>query len=169
MRRYKTILERYDQKNKVLIIIGVVFLSSFYSTIRYSFYLEKIYNNMLISIVGIVAIVVGIIRLIASKRYKLYINLINIKHITLLDELVDISSKKKKTVIKDIKIMIRKRFIFNVYLDLQNEQVINKQKENIVINKQEHIRSVKCSNCGAISNININAESRCEYCGTSIH
>lgn len=108
------------------------------------------------------------------KRFKKYVGLISIEHITTLQNIASSTNQSIDFVTKDIQKLIDKKFFPNAYLDMKNGEVIIEKPafgQAVPLSNQNvktETEDVKCSSCGA-NNIKVKgAVGICEYCGSPL-
>lgn len=106
------------------------------------------------------------------QRFKVYVSLISIEHMTSLDDLAHNTSKSVDFVRKDLQKMIDSRFFTNAYIDVKANRIIignfvfkANYSNNVSQATDTAVEQVKCSGCGAM-NVKQGSNSCCEYCGT---
>lgn len=137
---------------------------------------ELIIGFMLFNyITGAIILIIGILTKIKARRYRKYISLIvNCK----TNDLTEISNKMRlslKKVIKDLNILISKRYLERYVIDIKQnkiylpEEVLERMKQEVEErkNQEKYIRPVQCKNCGA-NNLLKEQVGRCEYCNSYI-
>ena len=104
------------------------------------------------------------------KRFKKYVGLISIEHITSLQNIASSINQSLDFVTKDIQKLINKKFFSNAYLDIKNGKIIikkpNFQQASVILsqNAKAETEQVKCNSCGA-NNIKVKGiMGNCEYC-----
>ena len=112
---------------------------------------------------GILAILKGIQIKRRVKRFRKYISLISLEHMTSLDDLALNTEKPVDFVRKDLQKMIDKKFFVNALINLKTGEIII---QGLVKPQQAQMNFVVCKNCGAKGRINEGKISECEYCGS---
>lgn len=122
--------------------------------------------------VGIVVIIISLFQFFKSKKYRQYISLVVNRDIHNFDEIASKMNLNKKTVIKDLKYMIRKEYLEdydiaedeNRIFNIKEEKSRKKQEE---AKKEKYTRVVTCPNCHANNKLEEKI-GKCRYCNSYI-
>lgn len=104
------------------------------------------------------------------KRVKFYVSLISSENMTNLQDLANATTKPIKLVRKDLKAMIKARYLRNISLDPSEEKLII----GIVAPRPASAASpsgsgnARCSGCGAINSTGNDRPNFCPYCGSPL-
>ncbi|MCL2392249.1 MAG: hypothetical protein FWC66_06515 [Oscillospiraceae bacterium] len=109
------------------------------------------------------------------KRFRQYISLISVHHMTSIDNIAANTSQSAAFVRSDLQQMINKKFFCNAYIDaLTNEIVIGGTATNVasqasnISAPQGQLRVTTCVGCGATNSVIEGQVAKCEYCGSPI-
>lgn len=111
------------------------------------------------------------------RRFKKYVSLISLAHMTSLENIANSTSQSIDFVRKDIQKMIDKKFFVNATLDMRTNQIIigglkrtQQVSSHVVMQQNRPIENVtiNCPSCGAMNVKQKGVPSNCEYCGSAI-
>ncbi len=127
---------------------------------------------------GTFLIVLGIKNKHRIKRFKIYVGLISMEHMTSLENIASSTSQSIDFVSNDIQKMIDKKFFANANIDKMTNEIIigeTKAQPQIVATPQPaqqntiaENENVKCQGCGAMNLKQKGVAINCEYCGSPI-
>lgn len=129
---------------------------------------------IIIFILSILSVLKGLSIKKRLLRFRKYVELISVDHITSLENIAASTSQSIDFVRADLQKMIDKKYFINANLDLRSGEVIiggNKapaqaSAESTPQNNQISYETVKCPGCGATNVKPMGATSSCEYCGS---
>lgn len=112
------------------------------------------------------------------KRFKRYVGYISHDHMMSFQDLAFATRQTTEFVIKDIQMMIDKKFFVNAWLDLNRGEIIlgnNSHSKDFNVDIQSQNQSatkkmdvVQCSGCGASNTVEVGKVTRCEFCDTAL-
>lgn len=123
---------------------------------------------------GVLLIVYGIRTKRSLKRFKKYINIITAENNTSLENIAGQTSQSTDFVMKDMQMMINKKYFIDAYIDEKANEIVLKKRDHIVTNVQVEnntsveMISVTCKGCGATNSIQKSIGSECEFCGSAL-
>jgi len=137
--------------------------------INSAFYSKALGYGNLIIMLGIIVLVLSFYQKHKAKQYQNYIGLIVNKGIEDLDEISKRMNLHKSKVIKDISVLMKRRYLPEHYdLDIEKNRIYDipteKRKRE---EKERNSRIVQCPNCKA-NNLLVERIGKCEYCKSYI-
>lgn len=120
-------------------------------------------------ILGFIVLLIAFYQKYQAEKYRNYLSLIVNKELENLDDIAQKMNLKKSTIIKDIKTLINRRYLPEIYdLDLEENRVYDVPKDKRKKEERaKNTRLVKCPNCHA-NNILVERIGKCEYCNSYI-
>jgi len=101
------------------------------------------------------------------KRYRYYVSLLSTQNIHSVDIIAQKSGHTCEFVVEDIRILIKKSFFINAYIDeAANEIIIGGDTERCAATPEAQKKVVVCNGCGANTFTIVGQITQCEYCGS---
>ncbi len=123
---------------------------------------------------GIIFIILGSKIKKMIRRFKTYVSLISIKHLTSLDLIANSTNRSVDFVRTDLQKMIDKKYFKDAYIDRDTNEIIiahdlpAQPVQTYQFNNTIEMQSVTCAGCGAANVKPKGTASSCEYCGSPL-
>lgn len=117
------------------------------------------------------------------KEFKKYVSVVSCDPNGYIPDIAASLGTSEDVVKKKLKLMIKKKYFANAFIDLNSNCLVIENKQNSAVNTEQQMNArensnvtyqpmemvtVKCKGCGGINTIQKGAVCECDYCGSSI-
>lgn len=189
MNKSKVSLVTYQIVEKIQLIIGIFILFVF-GVCTIVAIADPTYGEdgfllacIIFDAIGILLVFLAHRRKKLVKAFKVYVTRLSVDATGSIENLASVMNTSQDVVKTNLKKMINKKFFVNAYMDESSNRIVFPVSSSTIApmanfsdsavsqqHPQQNVQyvSVKCINCGGITNVAVGQTCECDFCGASV-